>query len=151
MPFPHQRGDERGDAVRIVLHLAPLAVIDPARVVAADPLAPAVQHQAPVCSDLGSGRIRIAHEDQVGLDAQAGHRRHEPAHADTEPAGEGVRIGPLKGQHDQAGRQSRVRSGKWRATLMLIWKSAGDVRHAPASACQARSSVPDGSVWVFKG
>ena len=71
-----------------------LAVVDAARVVARDPLRPAVQVQRSAL--LVSGPSGIAHEPQVCLEAETHERADETLHPRREAPGARVRVGSLE-------------------------------------------------------
>ena len=84
------------------MNLGDLVGVGAFRMRGADPLAPAVQVEAAVLARLRAGQRRVAHEDQVGLEAVPGERAGELGDADAEPAGLGVGlVGSFEGQEDE--------------------------------------------------
>src|SRR5207253_4858779 len=105
-------GDRRLDVIRNqrirkaaveVRHLVVLAVVDPHRVIPADPLAPAMDEEPPVQRAFIRRQAGVAHEEQVGLIAALGEGAGEFLHPHPQPAGLGVDIGALEGQQDEGG------------------------------------------------
>src|SRR5262249_61598456 len=71
-----------------------LAAGDAVRVVAADPLAPAMEVEVPL--RLARGQRRIADEPQVGLEPERGQRPRQTVDAAREPTGARVGVRPLE-------------------------------------------------------
>lgn len=72
--------------------------------VVADPLAPAVPHQATVDQRLLAGHFGIADENQVDRVARFRKGLGQLTHPNREAASAGVAIGALEGQQDEGGR-----------------------------------------------
>jgi hypothetical protein len=79
------------------LTLAFFAVVHPCRVVAADPLAPAVQVEP--SARFMDREVRVADEPQMGLKVGLGQGLGHPAHARGNAAGPGGGIRALERQH----------------------------------------------------
>ena len=86
-----------------VRHLVVLAVVDPHRVIAADPLAPAMDEEPLVQHGFIRREGGIAHKKQVCLIAALGQRTGELLHPDPQPAGLGVDVGAFEGKQDEGG------------------------------------------------
>lgn len=86
----------RGERRRVLEPFPLLAVVDPARVMAAHPLSPAVQVERPLI--LVAGQVRVSDEPEVGLEAQAGQRAGKPLDARGDAPGSRVRVGALEGE-----------------------------------------------------
>src|SRR5438309_6040642 len=109
-----------------IRHLVVFAVVDPDRVVAADPLAPAVQPELAVERALVRREGGITNEEQVRLEATLGQRPRQLFDADSEPTSLRVDVRALEGEDDE-GRllglehQATRSATSWRAKA---WTSA---------------------------
>ena len=89
-------GQIRRERPRRLRPLAQLAIVDAARVVSADPLAPAVQME--VAPGLVPRERGVSDEPEVGLTAQRGQALGQTLDAGRQPAGPRVRIETLEGE-----------------------------------------------------
>jgi hypothetical protein len=93
----HLVQEKRRQRLGILVVLPPLAVVHAARMVAAHPLGPAVEVQRAVA--LVARKLGVADEPEMGLEAEARERLYQAAGAGCEPAGTGICVRALKGQH----------------------------------------------------
>jgi hypothetical protein len=101
--FDYPVTDEPGDRLVEVVELLVLSLVDPIRVVVADPLAPAMKHQLAFVANLISGVLRVADKDEVGLVTGSGEAITEVAYSDTQAARQGIAVRPLKREHHKLG------------------------------------------------
>src|SRR5205823_13876938 len=80
-----------------------LAVVDADRMMAADPLTPAMEPQAAVERALIGGKLRVADEEEVRLEAALGQRPREFFDANAQSARLRVLVGALEGKEDEGG------------------------------------------------
>jgi hypothetical protein len=93
----HLAQEKRGQRCGVVLLLGPFASVDPFRIRAANPLAPAVQVQLPL--RLVSWKVGIANEPQMCLEAGGGQGLSEPGNGAANAASLGISVGSLEGKY----------------------------------------------------
>src|SRR5207248_11759946 len=74
------------------------AVVNADRVIAADPLTPAMQPQPAVERALVGGKLRVADEEEARLEASLGQRPRQFFYANAQPARLRVLVGALEGK-----------------------------------------------------
>jgi hypothetical protein len=102
----------RRERIIPVVKLSFLSVVHTARMVAADPLAPAMEMELSVATQLVPGEVRRTDEEQMRFVAFARESGSKTAHARAKPAGTGIRIQPLEAQKHEYGRKLASHGGR---------------------------------------